>query len=77
MDELREIHGRLERLKHLLNHFIMDLDRLPPYMVGGDPYAFLDDVKYICGYVDCMIENGIELLPEKEYEVGLSSSTEA
>ena len=55
-DELKTLQEDLHKLKPLVNGLNLYIDKLPPFLMSTEVGAFLDDVKYLCGYVDCMVE---------------------
>lgn len=61
MDELVKIKHKLEELKKLMFWLNDLLDKLPPLMFCVSPYEVLDDLKSLCGFVDCMIHFNISL----------------
>ena len=63
---LKKMKQELDQLKYLLNSLSLFINRLPPYLLGADLSSFIDDIKYLCGYVDCMIKFEIQLLPESK-----------
>jgi len=62
MEKLKEIRKELGELKYLVNKFLYQ-EGLP---ILTDLESFLDEIKQVCGYVDCMIDNQIDLPPESE-----------
>ena len=65
MDELKKYREELEQLGRLLtslNYFSL---QLPRGVFVEDVDSFIDGIKYLKGYVDCMIKFGVEL-PESD-----------
>ena len=61
MNELQERRKELDQLKYLINSLYIFNDRLPDFVMTADLYSFLDEIKYLCGYMDCMISFNIPL----------------
>lgn len=60
MNELKERRKELDQLKYLVNSLHIFRDELPPYIFTTDLCSLLDEIKYLCGYIDYMIANQIE-----------------
>jgi len=52
LDKLRELLGKLDFFKTML----------PPGVFIEDIETFLSELKYLCGYIDCMIKFKNELV---------------
>ena len=63
MNELQERRKELDQLKYLVNSLHIFRDNLPPYIFTADLCSLLDEIKHLCGYMDCMIDFNIPLLP--------------
>ena len=62
MDELGEMRKNLADFKKNAVRLLNATDyRLPPKLIETDLDTLLDDIKYLCGYLDCMIQFKIEL----------------
>jgi len=59
MDEIKQQRKELDELHFLLNSFNIFLDSLPAGIVKMDIQSLMDNIKYVRGYVDCMIANHI------------------
>ena len=64
MTELKQLRNELSELQRLVNNLNSMIDRFPPGLVDTCLYVLIDDIKYFSGYIDCMIEFKIPLLPE-------------
>jgi len=65
MDELIELKNDLKVLKnkmHCVHLFLTH--RLPHQMVLPDFESLIDELKQLSGYVNCMIDYKIKILPE-------------
>ena len=63
MDEIIEIRKILDKLKHLAYGLYNRIDQLPPFLMSTSLYEFIDDIKYMSGYLDCMIKHKVKSLP--------------
>lgn len=61
MGDLEKIKEILDEVKYSVNGLCNYVDLFPPFLFTTDIYSFLDDIKYIRGYVDCMIAFKIPL----------------
>jgi len=62
MSKLEQIKHELDQLKYLVNGFNCQ-EWLP---ITTDLESFLNEIKYTCGYVDCMIKHGLSIPPDPE-----------
>ena len=65
MNELDKLANELPELQRLVINLDSFIDRLPPGLVSTCLFVLLDDIKYLAGYIDCMINFKIEPLPDK------------
>ena len=56
-DELKEVREILDRLKRHAYALYNRFDQLPPFLMATSLYEFIDDIKYMSGYLDCMIKS--------------------
>jgi len=67
MDELHEFQKKLAEFKKLLNSMNYLLYyRMPPLLIETNLDILRDEIKFLTGYVDCMVHNKIPLLPESD-----------
>ena len=66
MNELKAQRKNLDELKHLTNSLNIFKHRLPPFLFTTDLNYMLDEIKYLSGYINCMIKFNINPLPESE-----------
>jgi len=65
MDELKKQRKELDELKYLVNGLNIFRPRLPAGVFTVDLYSMMEEIEYLCGYLDCMMNFGIQLLPEE------------
>ena len=61
MENLQQMRKELDQLKYFLNSFHIFLETFPPHMIGTDLRSLIDDVNYVCGYIECMVTHQISL----------------
>jgi len=64
VDELTKQREQLDELKHLINSLNIFKERMPPLVFMVDLFSMRDEINYLSGYIDCMVNFGIELPPE-------------
>jgi len=64
MDELKQIKKELGEFKKCIINLSLMYLRMPKSLLQINVDDLMDEIKYLCGYVDCMIECNIPLLPE-------------
>jgi len=64
VSELLKIKEELKEFKKSVVNISYLYQRLPDSLNQIDCEELLDEIKYLRGYLDCMIEFNIDLLPE-------------
>lgn len=61
MDEIEQQRKQLDDLHHLVNSLNIFISVMPPFLVETCLVSFLNDIKYLSGYLDCMLKFKINL----------------